>query len=153
MIPVVLTASGDMFVLQDMNEENTFSMFYNDNVKKYPFCQTYDCKNVFNINDFIAETFIKIINLKSLFQDGLIEPTYCMNINKYSIKNGDLPISKIVYDYFINNLKIKVDYFYDNKWNKFNIDCYNEFKELYIHLDEITVYNISYNIIESLRKN
>ncbi len=157
MIPVVITAANRMFSFAGMDGGDYFEAFYDnvdiDNLDKYPLCQTCNCVNLDEINKIIAQMFIKILKYNDLFQNDLIRPTEYMISNKDKMCDGKLSTSETIYYYLINEMNIKVDYFDDNKWNKFDVNCYNEFKELYVYLDVIIVYNIVQNIIKSLQQN
>jgi len=139
-------------------KKNVFDkIFTDDNLdddgKVASLCNFYNCKNVDEINDFIASILIDFIIDNEGLDYILFPISERTHKCKREILNGKLPISKVVYDYFIYDLHIKIDYFYDNQWNEFKIDCYEKFKELYKNMDELTIYIISYNVIYDINNN
>ena len=56
------------------------------------------------------------------------------NITLYKLKNRfdvccekKITMSKCLYYMLVTQMNLEVDYFYSNKWNKFNVNCYDDF--------------------------
>jgi len=111
----------------------------------------YNCEN---INDIVVKILIKLTKEIFGYVDADILPRTCTQYeinNRYKICNsGEIPMSKCLYEMLISEMNIEVDYFDNDKWNKFNINCYDEFKSEYMKFREIDLYYIARRIINPL---
>ncbi len=169
MIPVVVTACGigrytanledDYEIIDNIEYERKFIFDkfsrHGCSIKIIPACIFYSCKNIDNINEIIVNLLIKLTKIKFGYFDGGRD--YERNPTQYEIKNknkicysGEISISKCLYEIFLSEINLKVDYFNYNKWNEFKINCYDEFKSTFMKFPEFHIYHITRRILEPL---